>query len=95
MAEMTLPPLVGTRRRARALLDELPAQLEHVTVYVDCRELLAGSESFADELILELLVERRADAVVATSVGLEFAGYLEKVAGEHGVSPRLVLDRVP
>nr|WP_314141084.1 hypothetical protein [uncultured Rhodococcus sp.] len=93
---LPLPPLVGTRKRARTLVESLPPDLESKIVVVDCRDLMAATESFADELITRVLVDRRAAQMHFVNVSdLEFANWADERARFHHVSDRVKIDRRP
>jgi hypothetical protein len=90
-ATLELPQLSGGRKRAVALLDaaNVPASLRGLRVEVDCRQLRAGTESFADELVRTILVDRGADQLVVTNVVGTFASYVKSAGETHAVSDRL------
>lgn len=54
--EVSLPRLVGTREAADAYVDALPWPLP-TRVDVLCGQLRAGTSSFADQLIVRLIVD--------------------------------------
>ncbi|SOD70716.1 hypothetical protein SAMN05892883_0372 [Jatrophihabitans sp. GAS493] len=94
-AMLELPQLSGGRRRAAALVDagHLPDDLSDASVTIDARQLLAGTESFADELVKILLLDRKAETLNVINVSDDFALFLEQAAKTHSVSRRLVVDR--
>ena len=95
MTTLALPPMVGSRRRAHVLAEKLGG-LQGVRVVVDCRDLIAATESFADELISEILVARGASEMHFINVSdLEFANWVDEHAKVHGVSTRVKVDRKP
>ncbi|WP_238840742.1 hypothetical protein [Prescottella equi] len=53
---LPLPPLVGSRKRAEALCAEIPDDAN--TVRVDVRQLVAYTDTFADELVQQITVQR-------------------------------------
>ncbi|GAB09931.1 hypothetical protein GOARA_048_01330 [Gordonia araii NBRC 100433] len=92
MATLEAPSLAGSRDRAQELLAELPSDLSNSEVILDCHGLLAATVSFADELVQEVLVRRKAQALHAVRVtDQEFADYLVRRADVHGVSDRLTV----
>ncbi|MFF0816661.1 hypothetical protein ACFYVR_16140 [Rhodococcus sp. NPDC003318] len=94
MTTLPLPPLVGTRKRAHTLADLLPGDLAGLEVTVDCRELVAATESFADELITVVVVERNAKKMYFKNVGdFDFANWVDARAAAHKVSGRVSVDR--
>lgn len=96
MTTLPLPPLVGTRKRARTLAEQLPKEVKGAVVIVDCSDLMAATESFADELITELLVHRGAAEVRFANVSdLEFANWVDERAEFHQMGGRVKVDRKP
>lgn len=92
-ATLELPQLSGGRKRAVALIaaSEIPADLHGSSVIVDCRQLRAGTESFADEFVRTILVDRSADRLCADNVTQQFADYLKAAAESHAVLDRLTV----
>jgi hypothetical protein len=89
-ATLPLPPLVGTRHRAQALAAKIPDDLTGATVIVDGRNLLAATESFADELVRILVVERHAAMMTVRNItDADFAGWVLERAKTHGVADRV------
>ena len=82
---VTMPQLSGGRERARALLAPLKGQLRGQKLRLDCRRLLAGTASFADELVTEALVRGGAVGLVVEYASGDFEGYLHEAARDHGV----------
>lgn len=93
---LPLPPLAGTRKRAQELLSGLPPRLEGSIVTVDCRGLVAATQSFADELIKVVLVDRDASEMRFTNVDdMKFAQWVDDRAAFHGMTKRVKVDRRP
>lgn len=93
-ATLPLPPLVGTRHRAQALVAQIPDELAGATVIVDGRNLLAATESFADELVQIVVVDRGADMMIVRNVtDPEFAAWIRARAKEHGVADRVRVEQ--
>ena len=86
-----VPQLSGGRERARALVDGLGRGVRGATVVVDFKRMVAGTPSFADELIARVLVDGGAARLCAEHVGQEFGEYLLEAARDHGVAGRLQL----
>ena len=84
-----VPQLSGGRERARALVDGLWHRMTGATIVVDFRRMVAGTPSFADELVTRVLVDGGAAALRAEHVSREFAQYLLEAARDHGVAERL------
>lgn len=88
---IAVPQLSGGRERARALLRDVSGKLSGATVVVDFRQMVAGTPSFADELISRVLVAGGAQQLLAQHVSADFRSYLLRAANDHGVSERLSL----
>jgi hypothetical protein len=86
---IAVPQLSGGRERARALLRNVSGKLAGATVVVDFRQMVAGTPSFADELISRVLVAGGAQRLLAEHVSTDFGDYLIRAAKDHGVSERL------
>ena len=56
---------------------------------VDFRRMVAGTPSFADELVTRVLVDGGAGELRAEHVSREFGEYLREAARDHGVAERL------
>lgn len=92
MTTLEAPSLAGSRDRAQELLATLPSNLANSDVILDCNGLLAATVSFADELVQEVLVARKAKALHAVRVSdQEFSEYLIRRAEVHGVRDRLTV----
>lgn|SRR5689334_4133312 len=90
---LELPQLSGGRARVAALVEsaKLAANLRGAKVVVDCRQLRAGTESFADELVRTVLVDRQAEHLQIINVSGDFIGYLDAAGKTHGVSDRMTI----
>lgn len=86
---VTLPQLSGGRERARALAEPLAGKMRGQLVRLDCRQLVAGTASFADEIIKRVLVDGGADLLVVEYAAGDFASYLLDAARDHGVTERI------
>ena len=84
-----VPQLSGGRERARALVEGLGQRMAGAVIVVDFRRMVAGTPSFADELVTRVLVDGGAAALRAEHVSREFAEYLLEAARDHGVAERL------
>ncbi len=89
--DIALPRVVGTRPAVAPFLVGVPTDLHGERVTLDCRALLSGTPSFADEMVKVLLVERGADGLVVLGANEEFAADLLASAREHGVADRVDL----
>ena len=88
---IAVPQLSGGRERARALVEDVSGRLAGATLVVDFRRMVAGTPSFADELVATVLVAGGAQELRAEHVSVEFGEYLIRAAKDHGVSERLSL----
>ena len=84
-----VPQLSGGRERARALVDGLGSRMAGAVIVVDFRRMVAGTPSFADELVTRVLVDGGAAALRALHVSRDFGEYLLEAARDHGVAERL------
>lgn len=91
MQTLVLPRLAGTREAVADLVAEqkLPGDLRGTDVIVVGADLLAGSSSFADELVKETLVQRHADHLVLVGVSGVFDERLRAAAERRGVQGKL------
>lgn len=90
---LSTPLLSGSR--ARALLAQLPADLDGAVVHLRCDQLVAAGASFADEIVNCVLVEGRARSLELSddSAG-GFSAMVRGRALAHGVVDRVqVRDR--
>lgn len=94
MTTLPLPPLVGTRNRARALTSTLPSDLGTSKVTVDGTNLLAATASFVDELIKQIVINRDAEHLTVVNVSdLEIAEWIHDRAEANGVGDRVTVQR--
>jgi hypothetical protein len=84
-----VPQLSGGRERARALVEGLGQRMAGAVIVVDFRRMVAGTPSFADELVTRVLVDGGAAALRAVHVSRDFAEYLLEAARDHCVAERL------
>lgn len=91
---VTLPRVVGTRLSAHGYLRDLPTDLSGQDIELDCRRLVDGTASFADEVVKIVLKERNARTMVAVGPGRDFADDLQTAAHDHGVADAFSLERV-
>lgn len=88
--EIKIPLLAGSRERARQLFDGIPDNLDGVPVILNGNNAVASAASFADELVVELLLRR--NALELRPIGCATAdvmGFLRERAAHHGVSDRV------
>ncbi|WP_448625910.1 hypothetical protein [Geodermatophilus sp. URMC 64] len=84
-----MPQLSGGRKRAQALVRPISQQLRGGTVILDCRQLIAGTASFADEIVRLVLVDGGANLLEVRNVDRDFGQDLLTAAKDHGVSSQL------
>ncbi|MDP9396833.1 MAG: hypothetical protein M3P96_02960 [Actinomycetota bacterium] len=91
MEKLILPRLAGTREAVDDLLAEqqLPEELVGERLAVLCADLASGSSSFADQLVLEVLVNRGADELVLVGAPERFVQYVRAAAKRRGVAGRV------
>ena len=84
-----LPPLAGTRSRAVKLINDLPDDLDRVIV--DCRNLIACTGSFVDELMYQILTVYKAKQLrIICLSDPEFRVFLDRQAAAHGLTERVI-----
>lgn len=84
-AEVVLPRLAGSRSAARALVDEADGPLEDAVVTLDCKQLRSAPPSYADEIVLVVLVEGGARTLALRYASAEFEGYIRESAQRRGI----------
>lgn len=91
MHQVTLPRLVGSRESANELLESLPPNTRDERLVLNCRELLAASPSFADEIVKLALVEGRVSELVVLGASEEFASYILQAAEARDVGTQVAI----
>ncbi len=86
---VTLPERAGSRGEAQSLLGSVAANLSGTVLRLDGAHLGAGSSSFMDELVKEVLVERHADQLCLDNVTERSASFARASAVRRGVADRL------
>jgi hypothetical protein len=89
MPTLVLPSMVAGRDLADALVERLAGDLTGTEVVVDCRRLVSASPSFAAQLVLRVLVDRRAGSLEVEHAPAAFGTYLQQAARRIGVADRL------
>jgi hypothetical protein len=84
-----MPQLSGGRKRAQALIRPLAGRMHGQTVVLDCRQLIAGTPSFADEIVKLVLVDGGAALLNVQQVDADFGQDLLTAAQDHGVASHL------
>lgn len=80
MNEMTLPRLAGSRKTARRIVESFDGPLAGSLVVLNCRELQSAPQSFADEIVVAILVEGHATALTLKDASQEFIDYVRTSA---------------
>lgn len=89
---ISLPELSGGRARARTMIAGLGPRLQRGTLVLDCRQMIAGSQSFADEIVVQALVNHPGVRELRVEFAPElFAKYLVDASQDHGVADRIKL----
>jgi hypothetical protein len=88
---LTLPERAGSRSEAQDLLRGLSRDLSGVKVRLDGSHLGAGSSSYMDELVKEVLEVRHAARLVLEDVTERAAGFARSSAARRRVADRLLL----
>jgi hypothetical protein len=89
--KIKLPRIVGTRPGVAPFLVDVEETLEGEHVVLDCRALLSGTPSFADEMVKQILVERGAAELVVLSATSDFASDVIASARDSGIVDRIYL----
>ncbi|RYF60298.1 MAG: hypothetical protein EOO27_06300 [Comamonadaceae bacterium] len=90
MNTVYIPPLAGMRARAKAVMQDVSMDPETVTV--NCRDLVACTGSFVDELIRQVFTVRHAKSLRVVQVSdKDFIRFLDRQARAHGVSDRVTV----
>ncbi len=88
MSTLEMPRLTGSRLSAQELADQLPAGAGDV-VTLDARAMEAASQSFADEIIFQVLVNRGASQLEVLLPTERFARHLSVSAMKQGLAGHL------
>lgn len=89
MIRAETPDHAGSRDQAQTLAATLPADLDGETVLLDCSALVVGTPSFLDEMVKQVLVLRRADALEISGAPDRARDLLERAAENRSVRDRL------
>jgi hypothetical protein len=89
-----LPRLAGTRPAADDLLAEynVPGDLSGQAVVLQCRDLSTGSASYADQLVLRLLVMADAKQMTLVAPPQKFLDRVQASADRRNVADRVVVE---
>jgi len=91
MQRLRLPYLAGTRDLVHELLatQDVPASLAGEVLVALCRDMAAASESFADELVREVVVVRGADGLALVGAPSKFVEHCRTAAIRRRVRRRV------
>jgi hypothetical protein len=92
MHRLETPEHAGTRDQATDLLSVLPKDLEGEQVVLDASPLVVGSPSFLDEVVKQLLVERKAESLQIVGGSERARTHLRRAAENRNVRERLQVD---
>lgn len=90
MTALTLPRLVGSRKAARKIVDDA-GEFAGRSVVLDCRNLKSAPPSFADEIVIAVLVDGRASSLELLGASHEFVEYVRSSMLEQRLDPSLLL----
>lgn len=88
MQTIVLPQLAGSREAANLLISRV-GNVEGQSVVIDARDLISGSTSFADELVVRLVKDKRVAAIEVVGPDEEFWGYLTEAAADVDTEVRI------
>ena len=86
---LDLPRLASSREAADALVSRISDDVKDASVTINCRDLLSGSPSFADQLVKRLLVEKEAKELVLVGAPRDFTSYVRDSATSRSVATRV------
>jgi hypothetical protein len=89
MSTIQLPRLVGSRQAAGSLLDARGGRFQGASVVVDCSQLRVGTASFADALVLDVVVDGGANELTLLNPPSAFAFLVSQAAVARGVKDRV------
>lgn len=95
MTVIEIPRVASSRKSAEIVTSDLPSDLSSATVEVFAGEVTSASQSFADELCTQILVERHASRLVVHDASPRFAQYLRTSARLRDVAEHLSVDVKP
>jgi len=85
----SIPMLASSRDRAQQILTGVDTDLAGYEFRLDGELLIEATASFADEVVLEVLVRRDADALQLSRCPDEFIDLILERAAAHGVDDRV------
>jgi len=85
------PSHSGSREQAQKLVAGLATDLTGESVLLDCTGMTVSSPSFLDELVKQVLVQRKASVLDAYAASQRTRALLERAASNRNVAGRLRL----
>jgi hypothetical protein len=95
MTTLEIPRMSGTRQRAEIVASALSDDLSSTKIEIDADLVASASQSFADELCKQILVDRSALSLTVHNASPWFANYLSTSARLRSVTDRLSVDVKP
>lgn len=95
MQDVLLPKTAGSRSLAEDLTSGLPPRLGDSRVVINAENMKATAQSFADELVKQILVVRDAASLDVRCATPRFAALLHRSAETRAVQSRLFVDVRP
>lgn len=91
LERLELPRSVATRETVQTLMDaqSVPQDLTGITLAVLCDDLSTGSQSFADELVLEAVLRRDCANLALLGAPPVFVERIHASAAKRGVEARI------
>jgi len=89
MTQLEAPEHAGSREQAQRVVEGLPSDLSGLVVVLDCSRLAISTPSFLDEVVKEVLVERRADALNLIDATERTREQIERSAQNRQVAGRV------
>jgi len=89
MLRIKTPGHAGSRDQAIELVRPLAEDLTGQSVLVDCSNLVVGTPSFMDEIVKQILQQRRAETLEVSGGPARARQLLERSAENRGVRDRV------
>lgn len=86
-----LPRLCGVRESAAELTAGMPTVHGRDTAYLDAKAAVSVAQGYADELVRQILVEKKWGRLVVTGASPRLADRLTAAAHRRGVADRLAV----
>ena len=89
MVTLHAPVKSRSREQAQEITSVLPASLADAAVLLDCQDTAIATPSFTDEVLKQILVERRASSLTVVNAPRRFAELLLRAAVRLRIDDRL------